>query len=44
MNTCVTIEEDDDYDYYGGCVHSKFYCCKLDLLFSLLKEFGYLED
>lgn len=44
MNTCVTIEEDDDYDYYGGCVHRKFYCCKLDLLFSLLKEFGYLED
>lgn len=44
MNTCVTIEEDDDYDYYGGCVHSKLYCCKLDLLFSLLKEFGYLED
>lgn len=44
MNTCVTIEEDDDWDYYGGCVHSKLYCCKLDLLFSLLKEFGYLED
>lgn len=44
MNTCVTIEEDDDWDYYGGCVHSKLYCCKLDLLFSLLKEFGYLVD
>ena len=44
MNTCVTIEEDDDYDYYGGCVHRKLYCCKLNLLFSLLKEFGYLED
>lgn len=43
-NECVTIEEDYEYDYYGGCENFNIYCCDLNRLFELLVELGYITE
>ena len=42
-SACVTIEDDYENDYYGGRQYHSRYCCKLNLLYEMLKERGYVE-
>lgn len=43
-NKCVTIEEDDECDYYGGTEYFNVYCCDLNLLYDMLTELGYIKE
>ena len=42
-SACVTIEDDYENDYYGGRQYYSRYCCKVNLLYEMLKERGYVE-
>ena len=37
-NECVTIETDDECDYYGGCCHKAYYKCDLHKLCDMMVE------
>ena len=41
---CVTIEEDEERDYYGGTQYFNFYCCDLKKLYEMLQERGYIKN
>lgn len=40
FDTCVSTEEDEDYDYYGGCVTNAKYVCNINTLHEKMKEMG----
>ena len=43
-NACLSIEETEEYDYYGGCEKKLRWKCDLKKLYDLLKEMKYIEE
>lgn len=41
---CVTLEEDDERDYYGGSISYSWWSCNVELLKDTLTEMGYLTE
>ena len=39
---CITVEETEERDYYGGCEYFNFYRCDLQKLYNILAEKEYL--
>lgn len=41
---CVTMEEDHEYDYYGGCQYYAYWKCDLRKLYDMLIEMGIIKE
>jgi hypothetical protein len=44
MNKCISIEEECDRDYYGGCSTRAYYKCNIPMLYNLLIERGLFDN
>ena len=40
---CVDTDSDAEADYYGGCMHYRWYTCDLKYLFEKMEEMGVIE-
>ena len=40
---CVDTDSDAEADYYGGCMHYRWYTCDLKCLFKVMEEMGVIE-
>lgn len=42
-DACVDTDYDAEADYYGGCLHYRWYTCNLEQLFDKMEELGVIE-
>lgn len=42
-DACVDTDCDAEADYYGGCLHYRWYICNLEQLFNKMEEMGVIE-
>ena len=42
-NECVTVETNNEYDYYGGCCYKAYYMCDLRKLYDMMVEMNLIE-
>ena len=42
-DACVDEDYDAEADYYGGCLHYRWYTCNLEKLFEKMEEMGVIE-